>query len=162
VSPEPTAWVGPAFVDADHAFARIHGATNTLELTGPDGETVTFTGPGAGPETTAATILDDVVEIQSAAPRRACHAPVGNHLKPAAPSGQWFVAFETGSLALKNLADYLSFRGLAIRRLESVGTSAAVLTWPISGEAVRLAIEPLHGLGVRALVVPVIGAGANG
>ena len=57
-----TAWVGPAFISHDHPFAQLEGVTNSLRLIYASGETVTFTGPGAGPDVTAATILDDIVE----------------------------------------------------------------------------------------------------
>jgi homoserine dehydrogenase len=57
-----TTWVGPAFVPHDHPFAQLDGMTNSLRLIYASGEVVTFTGPGAGPDITAATILDDIVE----------------------------------------------------------------------------------------------------
>lgn len=57
-----TALVGPAFVPHDHPFAQLDDVTNSLRLIYASGETVTFTGPGAGPDITAATILDDIVE----------------------------------------------------------------------------------------------------
>ena len=59
------AWVGPAFVREGHPLGRLNGVTNGVRLTGWDGHAVTFEGPGAGPEVTAVTILDDIAEIVS-------------------------------------------------------------------------------------------------
>jgi homoserine dehydrogenase len=56
------AWVGPAFVPAGHLFAALQGVDNALAITSASGQTVTFAGPGAGPDVTAATIVDDIVE----------------------------------------------------------------------------------------------------
>ncbi|TAK14973.1 MAG: homoserine dehydrogenase [Acidobacteria bacterium] len=57
-----TANVGPAFVPSTHLFAGLSGVTNALELQPRVGPPITFVGPGAGPEITAQTILDDVIE----------------------------------------------------------------------------------------------------
>ena len=113
-------------------------------------------------EATAATILDDVVELVGAGRRRSNQAVQGRPFTPSAPSGPWFVTLEGSSLPPNDLADYLWQRGLPTRRIESVGASAVALTWPVSAEAVRLAIQPLRALGVRSLALPVIGAGIHG
>jgi homoserine dehydrogenase len=58
------AFVGPAFVPDAHPLARISGATNGIVLDAIGGVQC-FVGPGAGPDVTAATLLDDVVEIMN-------------------------------------------------------------------------------------------------
>jgi homoserine dehydrogenase len=58
-----TAWVKPTFVPATHPLAGLRGALNGILLQDADGRELTFTGPGAGPEVTAVTILDDVIEL---------------------------------------------------------------------------------------------------
>jgi hypothetical protein len=63
------AWVGPAFVPSTHAFAGLTGVTYALSLTSAAGDTVSFSGPGAGPIVTATTVLDDVVETLTRGPR---------------------------------------------------------------------------------------------
>jgi len=71
---DPGAWVGPAFVPRAHPFAALDGVQNALEFAGSIGDPVTFTGPGAGPRVTAATILDDLVEALAGG--RAASLPV--------------------------------------------------------------------------------------
>jgi homoserine dehydrogenase len=57
-----SAWVGPSFVPNAHALSRVDGVTNALSLESTEAQIpLLFAGPGAGPEVTAATILDDVV-----------------------------------------------------------------------------------------------------
>ena len=61
----PNGWVGkvgPAFIESTHLFAGLSGVTNALELETRVGAPITFVGPGAGPDITAQTILDDVIE----------------------------------------------------------------------------------------------------
>jgi homoserine dehydrogenase len=62
---ELTAWVKPTFVATTHALAGLRGASNGILLQDANGRELTFTGPGAGPEVTAVTILDDVIELSS-------------------------------------------------------------------------------------------------
>jgi homoserine dehydrogenase len=57
------AFVGPAFVPTTHPFAALRGPANGVILRAASGGEVTFIGPGAGPEATAVTILDDVFEV---------------------------------------------------------------------------------------------------
>jgi homoserine dehydrogenase len=58
------AFVGPAFVPRSHALSHITGLTNAICLDTERGA-LCFSGPGAGPDVTAATLLDDVAEIVS-------------------------------------------------------------------------------------------------
>lgn len=55
------AFVGPAFLPQAHPLARISGRTNGILIDAVGGRQL-FAGPGAGPDVTAATILDDVCE----------------------------------------------------------------------------------------------------
>ncbi len=59
------AFVGPAFVRDEHPLARVHHAGNGLCLRAISGSQMCFTGPGAGPDATAITMLDDVLEAAS-------------------------------------------------------------------------------------------------
>ena len=62
----PGAWVGPVFVPNPHAFASLAGVDNALAITACNGHTVRSAGPGAGPDVTAITIIDDIVEAVTA------------------------------------------------------------------------------------------------
>ncbi|HEX5474418.1 MAG TPA: homoserine dehydrogenase [Vicinamibacterales bacterium] len=66
-TPRLGAFVAPAFVPDSHPLAAIAGSTNGLLLTGTSG-TQFYSGPGAGPAITAATLLDDVVEAIARGP----------------------------------------------------------------------------------------------
>ncbi len=55
--------VSPEFVPWTHPLSRVGGANNGILLDSRFAGQLFFSGPGAGPDVTAATILDDVVEI---------------------------------------------------------------------------------------------------
>jgi len=63
-----SAWVGPAFVPHAHPLSVLRGVLNGICLERPGMPPLVFTGPGAGPDATAATILDDVIEAAAARP----------------------------------------------------------------------------------------------
>ena len=77
------AFAGPAFVSAGHPLARVNQVTNGLCLRDVAGTELCLTGPGAGPDVTAVTILDDVLEAAAggAGWRPAC-APPGLAVAP--------------------------------------------------------------------------------
>jgi homoserine dehydrogenase len=56
------AFVGPAFVASSNPLASLGGTLSGIQFTGRYVSDLFFSGPGAGPEVTAATILDDAVE----------------------------------------------------------------------------------------------------
>ena len=59
------AFAGPALVPARHPLAHVSLASNAIRLRDIAGSELCFTGPGAGPDVTAVTVLDDVVEALS-------------------------------------------------------------------------------------------------
>lgn len=61
------AFVGPAFLSHDHALAAIEREQNAIVLQGDEVGELLFAGPGAGPDVTAVSILDDVHEIATEA-----------------------------------------------------------------------------------------------
>jgi homoserine dehydrogenase len=63
------AFVGPAFLRADDPLASIEGEQNGLRIYGRLIGELLHVGPGAGPDITAAAILDDVLEIANESPR---------------------------------------------------------------------------------------------
>lgn len=86
------AFVGPAFLPARNPLAALAGALSGIQLSGRYVSDLFFSGPGAGPEITAATILDDVVEAVSAC-RRFTVAPAGPRTAcvARAPESAWLV-----------------------------------------------------------------------
>jgi homoserine dehydrogenase len=93
---EIAAFAGPAFVRDEHPLARVHQADNGLCLRTISGNQLCFTGPGAGPDATAITLLDDVLEAASpwTAPWSAGTARAG---RVAAPTTGWLLQVTSDS-----------------------------------------------------------------
>ena len=115
-----------------HPFARLGGVTNALRLIGASGRDVLFAGPGAGPEATAITILDDVVEaVTSGAPDSfdvASGAADAPPLDEPAP-GRWFLATDD---------------------------QPAFITVPTSWRAIRQLVSHRNSEGHRTVAFPVL------
>jgi homoserine dehydrogenase len=87
------AFVGPALVAARHPLGSLSGTLSGIQLSGHYIPDLFFSGPGAGPDITAATIVDDAVEAVSSVPsgprvavRQARTASVAE-----APATGWFI-----------------------------------------------------------------------
>jgi homoserine dehydrogenase len=87
------AFVGPTLVPLRHPLASLGGSLSGIQLAGRFISDLFFSGPGAGPEITAATILDDVVEAVSSVPK-APRPPrrVGPALATTPPSTGWLIS----------------------------------------------------------------------
>lgn len=86
------AFVGPAFLPFTQPLASLGGALNGIRLDGRHVKDLFFSGPGAGPDVTAATLLDDVVEASSSERKR--HARPETKPRPvfpASPATTWFL-----------------------------------------------------------------------
>ncbi len=86
-----SAFIGPALVPSRHPLASLSGTLSGIQFSGRYISDLFFSGPGAGPDITAATILDDVVEAVSVVPT---HRPVRKVPVPVrlvSPSTEWFV-----------------------------------------------------------------------
>ena len=86
------AFVGPAFLPAADPLASLGGALNGIRLDGRHVSNLFFSGPGAGPDVTAATLLDDVVQAVSFE-RKVHERPRGpvHPVSPTSPATPWFV-----------------------------------------------------------------------
>lgn len=92
-----TAFCGPAFVPGLHPLARVNGVQNAVLLRNGGGD-LFLAGPGAGPDVTAATLLDDASEIAwsgTPLPRRSqsenCLHRVWRAAVPKAPASDRFI-----------------------------------------------------------------------
>jgi homoserine dehydrogenase len=90
------AFVGPAFVPATEPLASLSGALNGIRLDGRYVSSLFFSGPGAGPDVTAATLLDDAVQAVRGRPHASdpSHPPHPSHpppVFPSSPSTGWFI-----------------------------------------------------------------------
>jgi hypothetical protein len=160
----PGAWVGPAFVATSHAFSKLAGVDNALCLTGRNGHTVTFSGPGAGPDATAVTLVDDIVEAvtgqwtQRAAPRPQESAVNAAALRQPA-RGPWFLALgddERGEWPAEAI-EVLSSRGVRVTKQATCAGRLLVLTAAASWQAIQDIVWAFHARGPRVFAVPAIG-----
>ena len=86
------AFVGPAFLAATEPLSSLGGALNGIRLDGKHVTNLFFSGPGAGPGVTAATLLDDAVQAASVE-KRIHHRPPprSQTLIARSPATPWFV-----------------------------------------------------------------------
>jgi homoserine dehydrogenase len=86
------AFVGPAFLCSAEPLASLGGALNGIRLDGRHVSNLFFSGPGAGPDVTAATLLDDAVQA-AATPHSGVRRPASSAAVVAAhaPPTAWFV-----------------------------------------------------------------------
>jgi len=114
------AFVGPAFLPSTEPLASLGGALNGIRLDGRHVSNLFFSGPGAGPDVTAATLLDDA--IQAASYERQIHERPQSSTRPvfpASPATSWFlrVTFPgvlPGAIAVASL---VAAAGLPVERV---------------------------------------------
>jgi homoserine dehydrogenase len=146
------AFVGPAFVQAEHKLARIDGVENAVCLhrgATPDrADELFYSGPGAGPAVTAATILDDVMEVCAEQTARATLA-AAQPTSCESPATPWFVRLSGVSLPRgAEIADLLGSFGIWLRRMSDVDSTSGrlscyVLTFPTPRARLDRALEAL-------------------
>ena len=113
-------YVGPAFLRHAHALAGIDGLQNAVQLSAAPVGDLLFAGPGAGPDATAATLLDDVVELATGRRRRTVTVaePPTPTLSCVAPATPWFVRldFATVSPPFERVLEFLGGHGVWVRQ----------------------------------------------
>ena len=157
-APAIAAFAGPAFVPANHPLARVHQASNALCLRDIAGSHLSFTGPGAGPDVTAVTILDDVLEAASRPEdtAQAHHRVSGANgdskgsAGVVAPHTAWFlrVTSDFPLPAGSEMADLLGAHGVwsertTARYIRDGGESQAFLTYPCERPRIERAAAAL-------------------
>lgn len=155
--PRAGAWVGPAFVPNTHPFASLTDVANVLRV-GHGAQAVTFTGPGAGREITASTILDDVIEVADGQ-RLVTRPPAGRAVAAVlrqVPDSAWFLALDHLTTTEGDLAEFLAARHLPAVFVVSQGERCAVLTAPASASTLRDAVDALTATGVGVTWLPVL------
>jgi len=153
----PGAWVGPALVPTSHPFAALDGVANVL-CVGTGADAVTFAGPGAGREVTAATILDDLVEVSAGASRQV-RRPSGPAVLSALshpPAGAWFIALDHVASRIGDLAEFLAAHHLPAVGVVAQGARCAVVTASAPATTVEHVVEALTATGVRVTWIPVL------
>jgi homoserine dehydrogenase len=119
------AFVGPAFLTVTEPLASLAGALNGIRLDGRHVANLFFSGPGAGPDVTAATLLDDAVQAASVE-RRIHHRPASSTrpVFPSSPVTSWFVrvTFPGVLPAASAVARLVSDSGLPVERVTEHST----------------------------------------
>ena len=157
------AWVGPALVDRAHQAAGSGGVLNFVEFAGAGALPVTFWGPGAGPEITAATILDDVIEVVTNGrpePSRPPRAVSSGDLA-APPFGSFYLRIAASGLDSHGVADACAVHGVPALRVCGGGDTITVRTVPVSWARLTPLVEVLRAIGAHVLALPVIEGAAS-
>jgi homoserine dehydrogenase len=157
----PGAWVGPAFVPLAHPFAQVDGVTNILSV-GRGDAAVTFSGPGAGPDVTASSVIDDVVEAASGRRPRSPLSPVAGRavserLKTPA-AGAWCLALDAVACSNGDLAEFLAANHLPATAIAGEGSRRGVITAPSPYALLVAATDALSSTGVQVEWWPVLEA----
>ncbi len=173
------AFVGPAFVGGAHPLARVSGITNGVVIsrlrhgydgqaqaapgagdaqTDPGQDGLCFIGPGAGPDVTAGTLLDDVAELMT---ERRVRTPSPEPPQPAAsisrPPSAWFVRLR-GAARESDVADLLGSYGIWSTRLARRGDRTYALTCSAGCARLRSALDAVQAAtGATAEAFPAIG-----
>jgi homoserine dehydrogenase len=146
------AFVGPAFLPAAHSLARISGATNGIVLDAIGGAQC-FVGPGAGPDVTAATLLDDVVEIVG---ERRARVPLASAVRTVLPdrlSGVSWLLRIAGDPPHPDTTELLGTFGVWYSRVSRLDGRVYALTFPAPAarlDAACLALRAATGYDVDA------------
>ena len=150
------AHVGPAFLGSAHPLARVAGVTNGIVIDASRGAQC-YIGPGAGPDVTAATLLDDVTEIVT---ERHVRPPACEDVQLAArvirPESAWFVRFD-GAVPQSDVADLLASYSAWCTRIERRGDRTYVLTCRASHDRIQAALAAVSAAtGVAAAAYPAL------
>lgn len=154
-----SAFTGPGFVPFGDVLAALRGVENGIRLERP-GLPLHVTGPGAGPDVTAATIVDDVIEALG---DRRVPDLRGRPASVDPPSGwSWFVTLRSAALPAEiELADLLAAHGVVPRRWGSRHAGAGVaaqslLTFPCSFGDLDHALRAVTASGVASRAWPIV------
>lgn len=144
------AFVGPAFVPFRHPLAQIDGAQNAIAFYSPEIGQLCFSGPGAGPDITAGTILDDLVEIgASPRPNAECGDVLADVVRGrgrpvTAPRTAWFVRIhlQNPETRFGDIPEFFQTRGVEVRQLLGAPPgSREQFLYVLTGVAERCVIE---------------------
>jgi homoserine dehydrogenase len=153
------AWVGPSFVAGTHPFADLGGVANALRITDPTGQTVAFAGPGAGPDVTAATLIDDIVELVAGGigigPSPSNRSGISPDLLGGPAPGDWFLAVRAraGGERPTTIPPPVD---VAVRRLERDGDWLFALTGSLAWPVIERSICILQSEGHQAVALPAL------
>ena len=145
-----SAFVAPAFLPSTEPLSSLSGALNGIRLDGRYVSNLFFSGPGAGPDVTAATLLDDAVQAATTSthgqPRP---APSTIPVFPSSPATAWFlrVSFPGVLPSEQAVAQLVASAGLHVERVAAHATANArwLFVGPQSRRDIDAAIARLAG-----------------
>jgi homoserine dehydrogenase len=148
------AFVGPVFLPSTEPLASLSGALNGIRLDGRHVSNLFFSGPGAGPDVTAATLLDDAIEAAAAgrkaeAPKNVPSRHAVRPVFPAAPATPWFLRVTCPGVlpSAAAVANLVSAAGLPVERVadHASGDTRWVFIGPHSRRDIDAAMAKLAG-----------------
>jgi homoserine dehydrogenase len=120
------AFVGPAFLPSTEPLASLGGALNGIRLDGRHVRNLFFSGPGAGPDVTAATLLDDAVQAASYE-RRTHQRPQADArpVFPSSPATSWFLRLTFPGVlpSATSVGQLVAAAGLPVERVADHATA---------------------------------------
>jgi homoserine dehydrogenase len=154
-----SAFIGPALTPLRHPLAGLQGTLSGIHLSGRFVSDLCFSGPGAGPDVTAATMLDDVVEAVATTPKA---TTVGSRLPRAAslaapPVTPWFVRARFPGLVPSSFATtaiFASHNLTTTRVTDARGDTRWVCLAPATSDLVARAladVEATHRIRCLAM-----------
>lgn len=122
------AFVGPVFLPSTEPLASLTGALNGIRLDGRHVSNLFFSGPGAGPDVTAATLLDDAIQAAAHSVRQKpdLHRTQGQRpVFPASPATAWFLRVKCPGVlpSASAVASLVSAAGLPVERVADHATA---------------------------------------
>jgi homoserine dehydrogenase len=150
------AFVGPAFLPDAHPLARVSGVTNGIVLHA-NGASQCYIGPGAGPDVTAVTLLDDICEL---ATERRVRTPPAIGARAAIPrrpaKTAWFVRIPS-TPPLTDTSELLGTYGVWCARVLLLDGRLYALTFETTADRVCTAVDAVYAAtGSRPLILPAL------
>lgn len=145
------AFVGPVFLPATEPLASISGELNGIRLDGRYVQNLFFSGPGAGPDVTAATLLDDAIQSATVVRLKADPYTIGDSRSvfPASPATSWFLRVTCPGVlpSAPAIARLVSAAGLPVERVTDFASDNTrwICIGPQSRRDVDAAIARLSG-----------------
>ncbi|HET9372221.1 MAG TPA: homoserine dehydrogenase [Vicinamibacterales bacterium] len=158
---DPGAWVGPAFVPSTHPLASLTGVANGIRITIGRDHTLALNGPGAGPDATAVTILDDIAEAATGAhygsPATISIGPTPCSLGQP-PASAWLGVFSSAADDVQAPHATLASLGVPVALALRRAPRWFVLTRRAGWSTITGATEAFRAQGIDALFLPSVAA----
>lgn len=146
-----SAFAGPAWVPSSHPLGAVSGRDNAIVIDTRFNGRLVFQGPGAGPEVTAATLLDDAIEAAGekgqslAAP--ASRTPIALSVRP--PDTGWFARVTgVGPVNEAVVSAEVTAAGLCIDTQVAEDGAVSLLAGPAPAVSMAAARASLHTKGL--------------